>query len=102
MVLSPGKHFCHGHGQNHASLLISGTWVGVLFQAGSLARMPSSRLLRATRALVSELLSLAKAYKVVADVDRDSEAKEVLKAYRRVALKLHPDKGWKQGSEPKL
>ena len=64
--------------------------------------MLHSRLLRATRALVSELLSLAKAYKVVVDANHDSEAKEALKAYRRVALKVHPDKGGNTSKFQKL
>lgn len=70
--------------------------VGILVQASSgvsVAIMPCSRLLLAKRALVSALLELAAAYRVATDVSRESEDKAVLKAYRRVVLKAHPDKG---------
>ena len=55
--------------------------------------MPLSQHLRAKRALVKVLLAMASAYSVVIRVNRDSDDKDILSAYRRVALKAHPDKG---------
>ena len=48
---------------------------------------------RAQRAFVSVLVSLAQAYGIALQVSRDSMAAEVLKAYRQVAKRAHPDKG---------
>ena len=39
------------------------------------------------------LLALARAYEVNLAVARDSVAAELLKAYKKVAKKAHPDKG---------
>ena len=39
------------------------------------------------------LRSLAESYGVVVDVSRDSPAASVTAAYKRVVLKVHPDKG---------
>ena len=55
--------------------------------------MPSSLLTQATRAFVKVLLTLAQVYELALTVNRDSSEKDLLKAYRRVALKAHPDKG---------
>ena len=55
--------------------------------------MPSSLLTQATRAFVKVLLTLAKAYELALTVTRDSPEKDLLKAYKRVALKAHRDKG---------
>lgn len=55
--------------------------------------MPSSALTLAQRKFVSVLLSVAAAYGVAVRANRDSEAGELLKAYRSVARKAHPDKG---------
>ena len=55
--------------------------------------MPSSLLTQATRAFVKVLLTLAKVYELALTVTRDSPEKDLLKAYKRVALKAHPDKG---------
>ena len=55
--------------------------------------MPCSPLALAKRALVKVLLALASTYSVAVKVNRDSADKEVLSAFRRVALKVHPDKG---------
>jgi hypothetical protein len=60
---------------------------------GSLTAMPASILDRAKRALVSLLLRLASAYGVALDVRRESDEKAILQAYRRIAKKVHPDKG---------
>ena len=50
---------------------------------------PASRM---KRALVSLLLHLARIYSVTVAVSRDSPDPEVRSAYRRVCLKVHPDK----------
>ena len=55
--------------------------------------MPSSLLTQATRAFVKVLLTLAQVYELALNVNRDSSEKDLLKAYKRVALKAHPDKG---------
>ena len=55
--------------------------------------MAVSSAQRAQRALVSVLVSLAQAYGIALQVNRESVAAEVLKAYRQVAKRTHPDKG---------
>jgi hypothetical protein len=55
--------------------------------------MVHSSLEVATRVLVSVLLVLARSYLVVLEVNRDSPPEQVLKSYRKVLLKVHPDKG---------
>jgi preprotein translocase subunit Sec63 len=55
--------------------------------------MLASRLLVAKRALVKILLALAAAYAVGLNVHRDTSDADVVKSYRRAALKAHPDKG---------
>jgi len=55
--------------------------------------MPSSTVLIAKRALVSLLLKLAVACHVVISINRDSADAQVQAAFRRVVLKVHPDKG---------
>ena len=47
----------------------------------------------AKRALVKVLLSFASAYNVPVRVNRESADSAVLTAYKKVALKVHPDKG---------
>ena len=54
--------------------------------------MPSE-LEKAKRALVLMLKSLAQKYGVNLVLSRDSSDDEVRTAYRKVALKSHPDKG---------
>lgn len=56
-------------------------------------RMPSSKVAVATRAFVAVLLLLARRYKLVLEANRDSSVEQLTKAYRRVVLKAHPDKG---------
>ena len=58
-----------------------------------LIHMVTSRVLVAKRALVSVLRVLAALYTVVLKVNREASDADVLKAYRRVILKAHPDKG---------
>ena len=53
----------------------------------------SSKYLLAKRAFISILLSVARACHLIVDVNRDSSDPQVQKAYRRVLLKVHPDKG---------
>ena len=55
--------------------------------------MPSSPLLLAKRAFVHLLLTMAKAHNIDISVNRDSPDNVIMKAYRRVVLKAHPDKG---------
>ena len=64
--------------------------------------MGLSRLSTATRALVAVLLVLARSYLVVLEVNRDSSPEKVLKAYRKVILKVPPDKGGKKADAQKL
>ena len=58
-----------------------------------LQTMVASGPQQAKRALVKVLLALAAIYTVRLQVSRDSGDTQVLKAYKRVALKVHPDKG---------
>ena len=55
--------------------------------------MPVGALQRAKRAFVGVLRSLATAYGITVEVTRDSEDAAVTRAYKRVLLKVHPDKG---------
>ena len=58
--------------------------------------MALSSLAAATRALVSVLLVLSRSYLLVLTVNRDSSPEQLLQAYRKVLLKVHPDKGGKK------
>ena len=64
--------------------------------------MPVSALASATRAFVSVLLALARAYGLTAGANRDSKPEDLLKVYRRLLLKTHPDKGGKKADLQKL
>ena len=55
--------------------------------------MAASSVQLAKRALVTLLLALAATYNVVVNVTRDSVDGDVLKAFKKVSLKAHPDKG---------
>ena len=55
--------------------------------------MPASAVLLAKRALVSLLLRFAVAYAAIISINRDSSDAQVLGAFRKVILKVHPDKG---------
>ena len=58
--------------------------------------MPVSFVEVATRAFVKVLLALARSYKLALQVKRDSSPDQLVKAYRKVLWKAHPDKGgWK-------
>ena len=56
----------------------------------------------ATRAFVSVLLLLARSYELVLAINRASSEPELLKAYRKLLLKVHPDKGGKESDQRKL
>ena len=58
----------------------------------NLPRVASSSYWLAKHAFISLLLSLARAYHLIVDVNRDSSDPQVQKAYRRVLLKVHPEK----------
>ena len=64
--------------------------------------MPCSRILVATRALVALLLVLARRYELVLQVNRDSSPELLVKAYKKVLLKAHPDKGGSKEAAQKL
>ena len=55
--------------------------------------MPASHFQQAVRAFVRALLTLARVYNLALVVNRDTPENELLKAYKKVALKAHPDKG---------
>ena len=50
----------------------------------------------AKRALVKLLGTAAQKYKLKLELTRDSSAKDVSKAFKRVSLRAHPDKGGEQ------
>ena len=50
----------------------------------------------AKRELVKLLRSLSQRYQLRLDVSRDSSDKEVSKAFKKVSLRVHPDKGGEQ------
>ena len=86
---------CQRRGCSHLNLRLSAV-------AFVLTAMPCSNVTLMKRAFVKLLLSLALAYEVGLKVNRDSEDKEVLTAYKRMALKLHPDKGGRKQDFQKL
>jgi hypothetical protein len=55
--------------------------------------MPASAVLLAKRAFVKLLVRLAHAYTVVISINRDASDLKVLAAFRKVVIKVHPDKG---------
>ena len=55
-----------------------------------------SRIGAATRAFVAVLLLLARHCELVLEVNRDSSAERLVKAYKKVLLKAHPHKGGKK------
>ena len=65
--------------------------------------MAVSRVLAAKRKLVSLLLTIAGIYSVLLrDFNRESPDKDVERAYKRVLLKAHPDKGGSNEHTQKL
>ena len=55
--------------------------------------MPVSALQQAKRDFVRVLLASAVAYKLTLNVNRESADEALLRAYRQVVKKAHPDKG---------
>ena len=64
--------------------------------------MVSSALLLAKRALVVVIRSLAVAYGVVVSCTRDSTDQQVLASFRKVVLRVHPDRGGNTADQQKL
>ena len=64
--------------------------------------MPCSKVGVATRAFVNVLLALARAYELVLNVNRDSPRECLVKAYKKLLLKAHPDKGGQKEDVQKL
>eukprot|EP00973_Karenia_brevis_P017977 2470553-Karenia_brevis.AAC.1 len=56
----------------------------------------------AKRAFVCLLLSLARKYNVSLSINRDSSDRDVVKAFKKVSLKVHPDKGGTQEESQQL
>ena len=67
-----------------------------------LSRTASSKILIATRAFVALLLALSRRYELVLEVNRDSSPELLVKAYKKVLLKAHPDKGGSKEATQKL
>ena len=57
------------------------------------AAMVTSRVIDAKRALVRVLKDLAATYSVALALNRDASDEDVRKAYKKVLLRAHPDKG---------
>ena len=55
--------------------------------------MPASAVLLAKRAFVKLLVRLAHAYTIIMSINRDASDPKVLAAFRKVVIKVHPDKG---------
>ena len=64
--------------------------------------MPCSKVGVATRAFVNVFLALARAYELVLNVNRDSPRECLVKAYKKLLLKAHPDKGGRKEDVQKL
>ena len=64
--------------------------------------MGSSAILLAKRALVVLIRALALTYGVTVNCNRDSNDSEVLSNFRKVALRVHPDRGGNTADQQKL
>ncbi len=64
--------------------------------------MPVSQKSLAKRAFVSVLLELARSYNVAIDVRRDTADVILSRAFRKVALRVHPDKGGSEADQKRL
>jgi len=60
--------------------------------------MPASLIQAAKRALVTLLVSFAQHYAVNLTINRDSSDADIQKAFKKVSLKAHPDKGGRPGA----
>ena len=67
-----------------------------------IANMPASAAQLAKRAFISVLLTLAVAYDIVVNVNRDSADGLVAEAFRQVSRKAHPDKGGRVADQQRL
>ena len=64
--------------------------------------MPVSATQAAKRLLITLLVTFGRHYQVNLTVSRDSCDKDVVKYYRKVLLKAHPDKGGRPGDAQQL
>ena len=64
-----------------------------VFFSLALLVMTLSLLQQATRAFVRVLLTVARVYNVALNVSRDSPEQALVKGYKKLVLKAHPDKG---------
>jgi len=64
--------------------------------------MPVSVIQAAKRALVTLLVAFARHYQVTLTISRESGDADVVKAFKEVVLKAHPDKGGRAGDASKL
>jgi hypothetical protein len=64
--------------------------------------MPVSVIQAAKRALVTLLVTFARHYQVTLTISRESGDADVVKAFKKVVLKAHPDKGGRAGDASKL
>ena len=64
--------------------------------------MPVSVIQAAKRFLVNLLLVFARHYQVTLTISRESEDKDVVRAFKKMILKAHPDKGGREGDAQKL
>ena len=71
------------------------------FPAAALG-MPVSKLTAARRAFIAVLKRLAQAYAVPLALTRESTDTLLLRAYKKLLLKVHPDKGGAVGDQQKL
>ena len=63
------------------------------FSVHCLPAMPASRLQLAKRVFVRVLVAVATTYQVRGPPNRDSDDAQLVAFYRRLLLKVHPDKG---------
>jgi curved DNA-binding protein CbpA len=64
--------------------------------------MPDESARTSKRALITVMLALAAAYGILLACVRDSPDDEVLRAYRKLLLRVHPDKGGTTADQQRL
>ena len=64
--------------------------------------MPVSVIQAAKRFLVNLLLTFSRHYEVQLTISRESDDKDVARAFKKMILKAHPDKGGRDGDAQKL